>query len=1127
MFKMGKSKKRGSANDDEDDDGKDIVVDQSSTNGMTFDDLTMIKDRGRYGGSASFDSTPIIPTVGSAPLDLNSAQPANMSNVQYRKQMTALKKQVLTQAGTLGDIGDPRAISLQGGNPYLNGDHPRTGSLVNQRPPPPPFANGSRANSLTNQPPQQGSYGPRAYSMTNNPTAFANGPRANSLTNRPPPPQNFQHQRQQLPPSSRAYSLTTGNPYQQGRPPPQQRPVGPPNGRSPYGPPPSGTNRGPGYRNRPPPAQHRNSIPGVPSPLSQSQSNLPVLVQTQAQDSQQQVHPATQNHPPIENEEYQIAEQSSFKETLGQNDYNHHYLAINQRNDDSLAFNSSDNSIYKDQSTAILPNGESTPSPSHHQHDQSSLANETSPSKLPRSKGLPHLSLLSLGDNSDDSDDEINKNTSLTDLSQPSPQHQQKPVLPNSFQSSSSSSSSREFIPRSLDPLDEFKPYETNQQRTVTPPLNPDPTLRNDGNIRSSPIRSNRYQEFSTHSSTAAPRFISPVKNDRSNNVADNRHSKNQVSISSTSQYSTVSANPEVDNDYNRKIYGLAANSTTNQDEFVTASQFSMLGSKTNVDRKDVDDTADYNHFNDQSTMGQSTIQEHSTHSEPRTDSYYDVETPKLNGTTRQRFSDDHGHEHGNDVVDLDQTPVIDQRFSKSVNTTPLNVKRLSTESVASSSKGKKSTFKSPGFFRKWSKKKDDKKKASGEVFEPVVKPINSSVIESNGTFESRNVSNYSEKESERRRRSSQPERKFDGYGVSDSGSSVLIHGAPDAGFNETDRDFQPGEPRQMSPSVSKYQPLCSVAEGRAVGGLQTLGESFVPEKKLAQPVDESKSKSLHFTVDQLGIMEEKTDLIQELDLVSKELANSIKREIQLEEELKKSPKAASYSPILTEESHYERLRESAQQIADLTRKLNEERKIRYIAEEHVLLRENNQVPSALKLNYEIDQLKSEIASRDELINQLQSEVEEFKKEVPILRENYQKVKEINDNNESVVIPNLQNKIEVLTNDRKKLSIINEKYNILKNEKVELENKLNDQSKNDFTFLAYNNTSETEFPASSGNLSYKSTTESKSPNRSSLHVQRPYLTGTTTFDERHESLLKNKKLTSFSLVNVTPTSSEN
>ncbi|CUM66891.1 uncharacterized protein PRCAT00004576001 [Priceomyces carsonii] len=138
-------------------------------------------------------------------------------------------------------------------------------------------------------------------------------------------------------------------------------------------------------------------------------------------------------------------------------------------------------------------------------------------------------------------------------------------------------------------------------------------------------------------------------------------------------------------------------------------------------------------------------------------------------------------------------------------------------------------------------------------------------------------------------------------------------------------------------------------------------------------PLTPSSTSPLKFSKDEMAIMSCNNDLLHELQLVTTELASSIKRELTLESQLKNN------SPHLTslEASQYEVI-EKLRIIADLQDKLNKERRLRFISEEHALLLENGQSPSPLKLNYEKTEIYKQLLFKNDLVNQLQDKLDEY-----------------------------------------------------------------------------------------------------------------------------------------------------
>ncbi|KAH3665925.1 hypothetical protein OGAPHI_004114 [Ogataea philodendri] len=160
FFKRGM--KFGKGDDDDDGMGEgdaDVEVD-TSTESVSFDDLKHIRGGGRYGnGSSSLDTQPYIPTLSNKPKGPNG----QLSNVQYRKQMTHQKKMMASQAANMGK-GPPRAMSMQSAGP---GPGYPTGRMGYD----------PRAMSMQSRPPQFNQY--PGYDMSNAPP-----PKAMSMTSR-------------------------------------------------------------------------------------------------------------------------------------------------------------------------------------------------------------------------------------------------------------------------------------------------------------------------------------------------------------------------------------------------------------------------------------------------------------------------------------------------------------------------------------------------------------------------------------------------------------------------------------------------------------------------------------------------------------------------------------------------------------------------------------------------------------------------------------------------------------------------------------------------------------------------------------------------------------------------------
>ncbi|KAG7938187.1 uncharacterized protein OGAPODRAFT_75319 [Ogataea polymorpha] len=260
--------------DDDDDDGNgdadgDVELEVSAST-VSFDDLQHIRGGGRYGnGSSALDTQPYIPTLSSRPRAPNG----QLSNVQYRKQMTAQKKMVAAQLAN-ANKGPPRAMSLEAGMMR----YPRTMSMQSAGP------------GYMNPGPRMG-YDPRAMSMQTRPPPFNNkfsGPDPSS--GNPP----------------KAMSMTSRFPNSPYRV-PQGMALQPANHNGKAGSNPSAPNVGPEYpqgsQNMHIPPQMMRSGPGgplgqqpTPSPYSQQPSTLRQPQPVAQQNIPQQEHSTTLNY---------------------------------------------------------------------------------------------------------------------------------------------------------------------------------------------------------------------------------------------------------------------------------------------------------------------------------------------------------------------------------------------------------------------------------------------------------------------------------------------------------------------------------------------------------------------------------------------------------------------------------------------------------------------------------------------------------------------------------------------------------------------------------------------------------------------------------------------------------------
>ncbi|KAG7192281.1 uncharacterized protein KQ657_002000 [Scheffersomyces spartinae] len=180
---------------------------------------------------------------------------------------------------------------------------------------------------------------------------------------------------------------------------------------------------------------------------------------------------------------------------------------------------------------------------------------------------------------------------------------------------------------------------------------------------------------------------------------------------------------------------------------------------------------------------------------------------------------------------------------------------------------------------------------------------------------------------------------------------------------------------RQSMPLIrnSIHSLSTTASSGGGGGGPQAIRNNI--NTNVPQPI--------RFTKEELGIMNANNELLNDLQLVTTELASSIRREISLEKELKNLQLGES-TPIVTNSNggqsfpNKEDYTSCIKTISDLQEKLNKERRLRFISEDHALLWENGQQPSALKLGYEKAEIYQQLLSKNDLVNQLQDKVNEL-----------------------------------------------------------------------------------------------------------------------------------------------------
>lgn len=124
-----------------------------------------------------------------------------------------------------------------------------------------------------------------------------------------------------------------------------------------------------------------------------------------------------------------------------------------------------------------------------------------------------------------------------------------------------------------------------------------------------------------------------------------------------------------------------------------------------------------------------------------------------------------------------------------------------------------------------------------------------------------------------------------------------------------------------------------------------------------------------------LAMMNCNNELQNELQLVTTELAMSIKRELVLENQLRSRLKPSHDEPSKKDDAA---LTEKVKIISELQEKLNNERRLRLISNETAFLAQNGQVPSALKLSYEKNEIYKQLLAKNDLVTQLEENLRDI-----------------------------------------------------------------------------------------------------------------------------------------------------
>ncbi|QPG74866.1 hypothetical protein FOA43_002202 [Brettanomyces nanus] len=221
--------------------------------------------------------------------------------------------------------------------------------------------------------------------------------------------------------------------------------------------------------------------------------------------------------------------------------------------------------------------------------------------------------------------------------------------------------------------------------------------------------------------------------------------------------------------------------------------------------------------------------------------------------------------------------------------------------------------------------------------------------------------------------------------------------------------------------NYSNKTPTESILPKRIVG---PVGDKFIPKINVRYKTDLKE----YLQPSQLGVLNDNTKLLKELQIVSTELAGSISRELTLEGKLR--AKSLVSASILKET-------ENGSKVSELTEQLNEERRKRYATEEMILKRsdgvsDNSQMTEMgyknSSLSKKIVELEDQLQSEKMRTNLLEEERDKLKSSLEDMSKKY---RDLTNN----VVPELQNQVEILSNSNNPQNSLEERL-----ESLQLEN---------------------------------------------------------------------------------------
>lgn len=997
----------------DEDMGADIN-DLTNGSNVSFDDISHIRDRGPYGVNGPLiDSTPFIPTLGAG---IGSASGRSMNNIQYRKQMNHQKKmafasnaRAMSLAGSnpMQQQGDPRAMSLTS---YGAGTGPRTMSLNSNM----AMSNGPRAMSLNNRgpfPPQMKGVipqnGPRAMSLRNNGSQFANGsyvqgqspgdPRTMSLTNGPPGqnamlmnnqinqqhPQQMQqmYQQKQLPNQQQGggYQYTTLNP--------NARAMSLNGGANPMSDPRfAHQGAAPGQFNRLPPHQRQNMPQMMPNGPNSNMQHNPNMNVGANQNYAQKSNDSLMNV--LEEEEENNANSPKENQLVSS--------TPRKQNGQDYTFN--DNGNENDGEDVVYKFDE---------NDEASLLSRKSTIKKSNSMKLRKLNLFS------------NENRQESDIQETSFDE-----VPSDSRRLSESYNDISNNENEVSPSFNLRKAKENRQSLINDELSEDELAqKNKHHEMLHSLGANAENTGNKDVFVTASEFESPKK---SENFLDHK----KVSLKNR-QPEDIKEDDEDNEDSLLKGRGSPI-SNTNDD---TTKQLSKQPSIKSL----VTNTA-FDNFRDPSRKSSKTLPglpgSPSFSNDDLNGAYDDINLEQSLQQPKQML--DETSNYSSEASLKQPKQMLDETSNYSSEASLAQSQVLPNQTVINRGDSNPEPFKS--------------QYASNQSIDSNIGDGNENSTPP--TTQNSNLSNtaaYYDKTQDDRHIIGQniatddvhvPDNEKQIHSIRNMNTSDMLS-APFIDENAYNNE-QTRKERRSSKTFSIGNKSKNIFKRFSKSGkkggddedtynnddssfvlnrnsIQSYNQSGIQSRKLSSAsIGQSKTaKPLKFTKEELGIMNCNNELLNELQLVTTELASSIKRELEFESKLKNK----SGSPKESHEGLQDQLLEKSKIISDLQEKLNKERSLRFICEEHALLAESGTSPSPLKLNYEKTELYKQLLIKNDTVNQLQDKIEEFQNKNGSDNNNlllkYNELLEENTNLKSKTIPDLESRLEASQNSDK------------------------------------------------------------------------------------------------------------